>query len=358
MVTGFYFIVFVLALMLTGSFLIRNKSIDTVFVLFSIFVTINCFGRYMLSTSESLQMAIWANKILYVGGCYAPLLSVLVLTRLCNMKIPKILLAAMTIYSTLVMCLVMTIGKYGIYYKNVEMGYGDGYNYLMKTYGPLHILYPIMMIFYATIMIFYMIYALKKRNQISFRAVITISVAGFSIFFLYILESIIGLTISFMSIGYLIGIALLIKYFERINMYDMSANIVNSIENTNEYGYMVFDDKYRYVNANNLAKEIFPEIESWIVDKEVPVSDSCVYKEVIKYLNSWDNSKKANKTIKINNSYFQLDIRQISYGKKSNVGYLLELVDRTLEKNTIIPLKNIMLALKKRWQKKQNIFYT
>ena len=53
---------------MTGSFLIRNKNADTVFVLFSIAVTINCFGRYMLATSQSLEMAIWANKFLYVGG--------------------------------------------------------------------------------------------------------------------------------------------------------------------------------------------------------------------------------------------------------------------------------------------------
>ena len=57
MVTVFYFIVFIFALVLTGSFLVRNKNVDSVFILFSILVTINCFGRYMLATAENLEMA-------------------------------------------------------------------------------------------------------------------------------------------------------------------------------------------------------------------------------------------------------------------------------------------------------------
>ena len=292
MVTAFYFIVFVLSLVMTGSFLVRNKNVDTVFVLFSILVSINCLGRYMLASAECLEVAIWANRFLYVGGCYAPLLMVMVLARLCNLKIPRILSAVMTLYSTVVMCLVMTIGKSDIYYKHVEIGYGNGYNYLIKTYGPLHILYPIMMMMYAAVMIFYVVYALKRRKQISFRTVTTMSVTGFSVFFLYILERSIGSNISFLAVGYLIGIALLTKFFERINMYDMSNNIVSSIERMKEYGYIVLDNKYRYVNANNFAKELFPEINFWIVDKAVPASDSYVYREIIQYLDVWVKNRK------------------------------------------------------------------
>lgn len=338
MVTWFYFIVFVLAVIMTGSFLVRNKNVDSVFILFSILVTINCLGRYMLADAESLEMAIWANKFLYVGGCYAPLLTVLVLTRLCSLKIPRVLLAIMTLYSTVVMGLVMTIGKCGIYYEDVKLGQGDGYNYLIKTYGPLHSLYPVMMVMYASIMIFYLVYALKRRKQISFPAVITVSGIAFAVIFMYILERATGSNISFLSVGYLIGIILLTKYFERINMYDMSNNIVHSIERMKEYGYIVFDDKYRYISANNYLKELFPEINNWTVDKEVPVSDSYLYKEVVQYLMAHNETENTNKIISVNDRFFQFDIRIISYGRKSKIGYLLEFVDRTLEKkyyNTI-----------------------
>lgn len=347
MVTVFYFIVFIFALVLTGSFLVRNKNVDSVFILFSILVTINCFGRYMLATAENLEMAIWANKFMYIGGAYAPLLTVVVLAKLCNVKLPRLLITIMTAYSTLIVLLVMTIGKYGIYYKQVELGYGNGYNYLIKTYGPLHALYPIIMIIYTIIMFFYVIYALKSRKQISFRTVITISITSFSIMFLYILERATGTKISFLAIGYLIGIAIVIKYFERINMYDMSSNIVSSIEKINEYGYMVFDDKYRYVNSNSLAKELFPEIKEWVVDKKVPVSDSYVYTEIIEYLNSWNPKEKVNKILHIEDRYFRLNIRPLSYGKKTAIGYLLELTDCTLEEKYYHTIEEYNASLEK-----------
>ena len=196
-------------------------------------------------------------------------------------------------------------------------------------------------------MFFYVIYALKSRKQISFRTVITISITSFSIMFLYILERATGTKISFLAIGYLIGIAIVIKYFERINMYDMSSNIVSSIEKINEYGYMVFDDKYRYVNSNSLAKELFPEIKEWVVDKKVPVSDSYVYTEIIEYLNSWNPKEKVNKILHIEDRYFRLNIRPLSYGKKTAIGYLLELTDCTLEEKYYHTIEEYNASLEK-----------
>ena len=358
MVTWFYFMVFILALIMTGSFLVKNKNVDTMFILFAVLVTINCLGRFVLASAETLELAVWANKFLYVGGCFAPLMTVLVLGRLCNLRIPRMLVAFMTLYSTVVLCLVFTIGKSDIYYKEVELGHGNGYNYLIKTYGPLHALYPVMMIMYGLIIMFYLIHAIRKRNEISFQAVTSIGVGGFAIITMYIVERIIGSNISIMAVGYLIGIALIIKYFERINMYDMSSNIVSSIEKLNEYGYIVFDNKYRYVNSNDFIKKLFPEIKGWIVDKDIQASDSYLYREVVQYVMQWDGEEKNRKTVNIDNSFFDLEIRHISYGKKSNVGYLLEFIDRTLEKKYYNTIEEYNACLENEVEEKtKNILY-
>ena len=332
MVTWFYFIVFLLALIMAGSFLLQTKNADSMFVLFSILVVVNCLGRYMLASAQTLEMAIWANKFLYVGGCFAPLLILIVLARLCNQRIPRWLIAVLTAYSTLVIGLVMTIGRSGIYYKDVQLGHGNGYNYLIKTYGPLHILYPIMMLVYACIMVFYLVYGIRQRKYVSFRAVLTLSGTCFAVIAMYILERILHSNISFLAVGYLIGIALLIKYYQRLNIYDMSANVMNSIEKMKEYGYLVVDDRKRYINANDYLKELFPEIRDWTVEKEIPESDSYLFREVVQYLLDWEASEKEAKTIQVGEQYFQMEIRELSYREKENVGYLIEFVDRTIEK--------------------------
>lgn len=116
-------------------------------------------------------------------------------------------------------------------------------------------------------------------------------------------------------------------------MYDMSANVYASVEKISEYGYLAFDNKYRYINANKFIKELFPEISTWVVDETVPASDSYLYNEIVCYLMDDSVKKDEGKTINVNASYYHVDIRPISYGKRAEVGYLVELVDRTLEQN-------------------------
>ena len=331
MVTWFYFIVFLLSMVMVGTFLIRNKTVNSEFFLFSLLVMLNCFGNYLVSVSENLETAIWANRFIYVGACYSPLMTVFILTRLCNIKVPKAQKIIMTLLSTVIMGFVLTIGRYPVYYKSVMLVHGDGFNYLQKEYGPLHIYYEILMIAYSILMVYYLIYAVKRKRQVSLRMIVTISATEFAIFITYFIELITRSRISYKSVGFLVAVILLIKYFEHLNMYDMSSNIVNSIEKMKEYGYIVFDEKYRYMNANDYIRELFPEIKEWIVDKAVPASGSYVYQEIVQYLKNWDETRDDKKIIHVKDRYFQLDIRKLSYGRKKDVGYLLEFVDRTAE---------------------------
>lgn len=346
MVVGFYFIVFVLSLVMLASFLIRYKKVDTLLIMFCAMVSINCLGRYVIATSESLEMAFLGTKILYIGACYAPLMTVFIIARLCEHKLPAIAKIAMILYSTVTMILVFTIGKSGIYYKSATLVHGDGYNYLEKVYGPAHKLYPIMMLIYAVIMMGYIVYTIKNRNKLSFRIVSTLCVCCFSIVLLYIVEKLTGISISFISIGYLIGIALLTNYFDRLNAYDMSSNIISTLDKMMEYGYIVFDDKYRYVNSNKYLREQFPEISDYSVDCQIPQSDSLFHREVIEFLYGWEKEDKPKKTIRKGDTYYELEIRTISQGKK-DIGYLIEFVDRTMEMRYYSTIEDYNASLKK-----------
>lgn len=347
MVTWFYFIVFVLSMILMIRILASSRKVDVLLVVSVILVTVNCLGRYLLATAETLEVAVWANKVIYVGACYAPLMLVLALARLCNHKIAVGVKILLVCFSTVIMAGVLTIGKWPLYYKEVELGYGEGYNYLVKTYGPLHSLYVAMILLYIGILFYYLLYAIRNRKRISSRTVIAISGTSFSIFFVYLMERIVKSNVSFLSLGYLVGIVLLHKYFERLNMYDMSANIYYSIENMNEYGYIAFDNKYRYVNANHRIKELFPEIEDWVIDREVPVSDSYLYTEGVKFLKEWDGEEGSNRTLHVGDCYYQLSIRSIPYGKKKAVGFLLEFIDRTIEKKYYHTIENYNASMEK-----------
>lgn len=331
MISWLYLIAFVLSLYMFASFVIHNKKVDTLLMLFGLLVVINCAGYYFLYSSKTLEMAIFSNKFLYVGGCFAPLFTVLLLCRLCNIRMPKPLITLLSLFSSVVWALVFTIGKSTIYYKHMDLCFADGYAYLVKEYGPAHILYPIMIVLYGLLMLYYMFYAIHKRNEVSIQVILTIGTTGVAVISMYILEKILHLNVALAPFGYLLGLGLITKYYARINMYDLSSNLAVSIEKMEDYAYLIFDDQYRYFHANALAKELFPEIKEWNIDQAVPESETYLYKTVVQYLMDWDEKDSADRTINVNDSYFKLHIRTIDYGRKENVGYLLELSDCTSE---------------------------
>ncbi len=346
MVSSLYLLTFIASVVMTGWFLLRNKKTDNLYVIFCLLVIINSLGRYLLSISDNLGMALTANKLIYVGGCYCPLFIVLALRQLCGIRISKVITGGMTLFSTVMMGFVLTIGHSSIYYKDVQLAEGDGYHYLIKTYGPAHSAYVAMVLLYGLLIVYYLIYAIRRRSHISVRTVSVISVMGMGVVIAYLLERLLKSKVSYVSLGYLAAAVCLVYLLERINIYDLTANIAVSVERLGEYGYIEFDRKYRYVNANSYAKELFSAIEEeWRIDAPVPVSDSYLYREVVLWLK--ESSYDGSKMISVNGRYIQMSVRDIMRGRGRKAGYLVELIDRTSEQNYLDAIENYNSNLQK-----------
>ena len=331
MITWVYAFVFGLSLALMGIVLLKNKRVDTMLILTAMLICSNCFGRYLQATAETLETAVLANRFIYLGACYIPLLMVVFLSGLCGFKMPKLLLAGLLTLSTVIFGCSMTVGYSTIYYRHMELKQADGYSYLAKEYGPAHGLFVAMMVLYGGLMVFYIAYAWVKRKKIAVRTTMTISLLGFSVFFMYILEQVIESNLSFLTFGYLIGIMFLIRYYERLKLYDMSSNIASAIENRNNYAYLMLDDKFLYVNSNSLMQELYPEIKDWQVDRTVPESDTQLYREVVAPVKQNGDYTGGN-YVKIGEKYFLIEVRKIPCGRRNRFGYLIEFADRTIEK--------------------------
>ncbi len=332
MITWFYAFVFVLSVALLGTVLLKNKRVDTTLLLATLLICANCFGRYLQASAKTLETAVVANRFIYLGACYIPLLMVIFLTRLCEFKMPKFLKAGLIAFSTIIFGCSLTVGHSTIYYRSMELKQAGGYSYLAKEYGPAHHLFVAMMLLYGVIMAFYITYTWVKRKKIAVRTTMTISLLGFVVFSMYILEQLLKINFSLLTLGYLAGITFLIRYYERLTWYDMSSNIASSIENRNNYAYLMLDDKFLYVNANSLMKELYPEIEGWQVDCAIPESDTQLYREVVAPVVKQTGDNASGSYVNVKDKYFLVEVRKISCGKKNQSGYLIELADRTLEK--------------------------
>lgn len=259
MVTILYLTTFIISLSMTIYYLARNPKTDNLLVCFGIVLTLNGGGRFMLAVSSSLEMALFAQKLIYIGNCYCPLLLVHILTRMCNVRVPRFLTSLLFIFASTVFCLAMTIGILPVYYKSVTLVQSGDYNYLAKVYGPTHFLNTVLMAVYSAVLLFYFVYSIKKGSTISTKIVSVMSLLGIAVAGTYILQRIVHTNISYLSVGYLIASILMVNIAERINMFDMSANIAASVDRLKEYGYIEFDNRFRYISANDYAKELFPK---------------------------------------------------------------------------------------------------
>ena len=345
MVTILYLTTFIISLSMTIYYLARNPKTDNLLVCFGIVLTLNGGGRFMLAVSSSLEMALFAQKLIYIGNCYCPLLLVHIITRMCNVRVPRFLTSLLFIFASTVFCLAMTIGILPVYYKSVTLVQSGDYNYLAKVYGPTHFLNTVLMAVYSAVLRIYFVYSIKKSSTISTKIVSVMSLLGISVAGTYILQRIVHTNISYLSVGYLIASILMVNIAERINMFDMSANIAASVDRLKEYGYIEFDNRFRYISANDYAKELFPEIvRTWHVDKAVPKSDSFLYTNLIDW--AGDGTAKS-KNIRFDDRYFDVNVRNIIYNRKRKVGYIIELVDRTSENNYLNAIKNYNWDLKR-----------
>lgn len=352
MVTKFYFVTFILAVVMTLINICRSKKADTRFVLMGILVTCNCYGRYLLSVSGNLEIAILANKILYVGACFIIPTIIIMLVQFCGLKMHNIIRYFLYLFAAIIYLFVLTIGHNGLYYENVELGYKNGYHYLIKDYGPAHTIYPLYMVICVLFLIYYLFKAIKKRRLISIRIVMTVCLFGIAIVLCYMMERILQTTIGWLSIGYLMVIVIMTHLFNRFNMYDMTINISNYIERMQEYGYIVFDNKMRYINANDLAKKLFPNINNWNPDKVVKEEESLIYQEVVKVLEDWEKDRHI-KNITVEDNYLELSLRDISYGRNNKkVGIIVEIQDKTVEQKYINTVESFNDSLKSEVEEK------
>ncbi len=358
MVPIFYFITFVLSLIMTGVNIFRSKKADTRFVLLSLTVTCSCLGMYLVAVSPTLELALWAHKLLYIGGCFTAPIIIFAMAQLCGFIINKLIYFLLIGIAVVNYCFVLTIGNSGIYYASVELAYSDGYYYLVKEYGPAHVLYVIQMILCFLLMLYYVIMAVRYRNRISRRVVLSVSLFGVAIILIYVIERIFHSTVEWLSVGYLASAFVLVRIFDRFNMYDMTINVAGYVERMQGYGYIVFDKKFRYVNSNEFARKLFPEIENWQTDKEVAPEESLIYRKVVQDLPQWKN-EGGKRELFVDDKYVELCIQDISYSWRNKpVGCIIEITDKTVEQKYRQTIENYNYELSQEVKEKTaNIIY-
>ncbi len=200
-----YGIMAVLAIiMLLGYFCVVKKKETWFTVLFSSVAVVNA-GYFCLASSKTLEEALLANRISYLGSVFLPFSMLMIMLGLVKIEYKKWVSWILLFVGAVVFVIAASPGYLDIYYKEVSLITIGGASALDKVYGPLHFVYLFYLLFYFSAMIGVAVYAAIKRKMDS-TAQIIVLISAFSVNIgVWFIEQIVKIDFELLSVSYIIS---------------------------------------------------------------------------------------------------------------------------------------------------------
>lgn len=317
------------------------------YILFLTVCLIATLGYLAVSVSTSTPEAVLANKLTYLGGMFLPYFMLLTIADFCRTKLPTWLKLFLFLYSAVTLFLVLTIGYSTIYYRHVALGKYYGVTYLWKSYGPTHIMFPILLYVELILSVIVVLRAIGTQKDVTRRTTIMLLGCLFFSMTTYITERILGIPIELMAFSYVVFGFFFIHLAARIQVYDINYNLEEVFGHSMDNGYIAFNMDFCLMNFNSRAAEYFNELKKMQRGSNVYEDSSGVNRCIVKWLKSLEGSKffPVSTTFDHNDKNFKCNANRLKGLGGRKYGYMVEIIDDTVSQQYIRLLSNYNKAL-------------
>lgn len=199
-----------LALLLCYCFAVKKKNLWFT-MLFSAISVVNA-GYFALSLSTTVEEALLANRIAYLGSVFLPLFILMMIADLCHFNISKWLPTLLMVLAVAMFFITASPGYSDIYYKNASLAVVNGITVLVKEYGPWHSVFLFYLLFYwAGIITLTVLAFVKKKIKSTIQAVVLVGVVSINIL-VWMMEQLVSINFEFLSISYIISELFLLAF--------------------------------------------------------------------------------------------------------------------------------------------------
>ncbi|MBR6682430.1 MAG: hypothetical protein IKL40_05555 [Clostridia bacterium] len=216
-------------LLLIGCCLLVRKNKIWFVLLFSSVLIVNV-GYTFLAVSSCLKMALWANRVAYLGSVFLPLAMLMIILDVTGTKHPKWLHGALGALSIVMFLIAASPGILPIYYKDVSFEMVNGVSKLVKTYGTLHPLYLFYLLGYFISMVAVIVRAQIKKTIDTTAHAIILAIAVFVNIGVWFIEQVSRVDFEMLSISYIISELFLLGIHLVMNEYQRMKTIVKQVE--------------------------------------------------------------------------------------------------------------------------------
>lgn len=250
---------------LTLLFIARKKASETQKVLLiaccCAFVSILAYTLEI--HARSLEAMVMAIKFGYVGKCYVMLFFLMFMAYYCNLNIPKGVFRIFLAFNTLMLFLIITCDRHTLYYKSIRLSNEGLFPHVELEKG---ICYWMLMAVMIGLMAWYIILCLtevKKRKGIEKKRLLLLSFSGLipgymlTVYLTGIMD-----ILDPVPLGIVLSCMLLTLNVTKYGLLDtMELAREKIVENTKD-GLVILDASYNLLYANDVARTLFPDINS------------------------------------------------------------------------------------------------
>lgn len=191
--------------------LIRKKDAWFISLFASVFI-VNA-GYFSLSVSGTLEEALLANRIAYLGSAVLPLAMLMTIKNVCNINFHKVLVGLLIAVSVAVFAIAATPGYLDIYYKSVELITVNGVSVLNKEYGSWHSVYLYYLLGYFGMIVAVISYAIITKKVRSALQSVVLAMAVFVNIGVWLLEQLIRIDFEILSVSYIVSELFLLAFY-------------------------------------------------------------------------------------------------------------------------------------------------
>ena len=181
------------------------KKRDLWFLLLFSMVSVVNLGYLALSVSTTLEEALLANRISYLGSVFLPFSMLFIILNVCRYRYQKWLPILLGTVSIVMFFIAASPGYSDIYYKEVTLATANGVTVLDKVYGSWHPLYLFYLIFCFSAMIVCTVYATVKKQISTTRQAMVLNIAVMVNIGVWLIEQLVKIDFEFLSVSYIIS---------------------------------------------------------------------------------------------------------------------------------------------------------
>ncbi len=284
-------LMFVLSAINLAVLSLRFQNQRNIYIYYSFYaILVANFGHWLLGFSETVEGAVIANKVNYLGGSFLPMFMFFALLKVCKMTIPKWLHVTLIFMSFTICALAMTVGYFPAYYKTVEYVVQAGVGNYVATYGWAHSLFNAFLVSYVILDIWIIARAIMHQKMVSLKNIVAMIIGEIATIMSFFLARFLGSDMLIMPFIYVLDQILLLYICNNVKWYDITECVIESIETESSCAYLSFSVDGAYLGANRIAFNFFPELVKMRVDAHLK-GETELQQQIMSWIEKYKKSK-------------------------------------------------------------------